>query len=211
MAAALLAALVLAQSPTGTYRTGPVLPPPAPYQTRPAPAPASLQAWPSAPSASAQGYSISPDALRLRPRLRPTGVTIDNYDRRVEGYRAPEDAAYEATVLGGAAAVQGRQGPLDGAWELATDAGQSLYAFQIVQGPDGQPPEGAWSNLPATPAVRSSGFLLVAQEPGRVILRFFEPNGSAPIAVTLTPALDGSWRGQMVRAQASSAVVMRRR
>ena len=215
MAAALLAALLLLQSPAGTYRTGPVAAPnsaPA-YRVGPTtPGPANSDASAS----GAQGYAVSPDALLLRPRLRATGVTIDAYDPRVEAFRFPEDRFYEATILGGAAAAQGRQGPLDGAWELGGENGAALFRFQLVQPAEGEPVDGAWRSLAppqgaAGAASTTSGFVLAAPEPGRLILRFFEPADAAPVMVTLRPMTDGTWRGEMVRGGAARPVVMRRR
>jgi len=89
---------------------------------------------------------------------------------------------------------------------LADQAGHTLYAFQLVDA-GYETLEGAWRRVDIA---RRSGFILAAREGGRTSLRFFEPGGSGPILVTLEPALDGSWRGQMVREGTSTPVVMRR-
>lgn len=143
-------------------------------------------------------------------------MTIDAYDPRVEAFRFPEDRAYEATILGGAAAAQGRQGTLDGAWDLGGETGAAMFRFQLVQPGEGEPVDGAWRNLTAARgagagARGASGFVLAAQEPGRLILRFYEPGAAAPVMVTLRPTADGAWRGEMVREGAARPVVMRRR
>jgi hypothetical protein len=182
------------------YRTGPIAAPAAPpsaYRT----APGQYQ------TTEEPAYSVSPEALMLRPKLRPTGVTIDNYDPRIEAYPDPDDRFYEATVLGGAAAAQGRQGPLDGGWRLSVAGGESLFDFQLSDVGDGQV-EGAWRKVDQA---RRSGFVLVAREAGRLTLRFFEPGAAGPDLVVLEPALDGSWRGEMARGGETRAVVMRRR
>jgi hypothetical protein len=181
------------------YRTGPIATPAAPPAYRTAPAQSQTTEEP--------GYAVSPEALMLRPKLRPTGVTIDNYDPRVEAFPDPNDRFYEATVLGGAAAAQGRQGPLDGGWRLMGAGGESLFDFQLSDAGDGQV-EGAWRKVNQA---RQSGFVLVAREAGRLTLRFFEPGATAPDLVVLEPALDGSWRGQIARGSETRAVVMRRR
>jgi hypothetical protein len=153
------------------------------------------------------GYAVSPEALG-RPRVAPTGVSIDNYDPRVEAYPAPEDRAYEAVILGGAAAAQGRQGPLDGRWVMSDAAGSPLYAFQLVDQGEGEPVEGAWRKADA---VRRSGFVLVGRDGGRTTLRFFDEGGSSPVTAMLEPAADGTWRGELARGERVEAVVMRRR
>jgi len=194
-------ALVLLQAAPASgqpaYRTGPVAAPAATYRTGPA----------EAQSSDEPPYAIAPEALMLRPKLRPTGVTIDNYDPRVEAFPDPDNRFYEATVLGGAAAAQQRQGPLDGGWRLADREGNALFDFQLVDAGEGQV-EGAWRRVGQA---RRSGFVLVAREAGRVTLRFFEPGAPSPDVVVLEPALDGSWRGEMTRGAGSSPVVMRRR
>jgi len=197
-----------AAAPASGYRTGPVAATPAPGYRTGAQTDTARDEEDGAPA----GYAVSPDALRVTPRLRLTGVSVDAYDAvRAEGQRPPEDRAYEATVLGGAAAAQDRQGALDGAWELRSGSGKRLYAFQLSQGGEGEPAEGAWRSVSAAAGRRVSGFVLVAQESGRLTLRFFEPGGSQPIVVTLQPGVGGSWRGAMAREGASSVVELRRR
>jgi hypothetical protein len=139
-------------------------------------------------------------------------VTIDAYDRRIEGWRSPEDQAYEATVLGGAAVAQSRRGDLDGKWVLTGPEGAALFAFLLVDPGYGYGVEGAWRDLDAGSSIGRSGFIaLIGREAAATTLRFLEPGASAPTVVTLEPGLDGSWRGQMVREGATAPVVMRRR
>lgn len=216
MAIAFVAALLLMQTAPAGYRLGqgPATPA-ATYRTGPAAAaaPASNADDPEERAAAAPGgYRVAPDALSTAPVLRPTGVTIEAYDAmRAEGSREPEDRAYESLILGGAAAAQDRQGPLDGAWELYGDGGATLYAFQLSQPADSDVIEGAWRRNAAPGGPRASGFLLVARDPERVIFRFFEPGGTKPITVVLQPAAGGAWRGTMTREDASTAVELRRR
>ena len=162
----------------------------------------------------APGYNIAPEAVPALPRLEPTGVTIENYDRRVEARFGTADPFYEAVVRGGAAAAQGRQGALDGGWTLVGPAGAELYALQLVDTGEGASLEGAWRDLRAG-GTRDIGLIaLIAREPGRTVLRFFEPGAPAPTVVTLTPFADGTWRGELARPRGGSgplAVVMRRR
>lgn len=159
-------------------------------------------------------YNIAPGLTPPPPRLEATGVTIENYDRRIESRFGTPDPFYEATVRGGAAAAQGRQGALDGGWTLAEADGVPLFALQLVDTGEGGSLEGAWRDLRA-PSARDSGFIaLIGRQPGGATLRFFEPGARAPTVVTLAPTLDGSWRGRLQRAEPNAqplAVVMRRR
>ena len=158
-------------------------------------------------------YNVAPGLVPPPPRVEATGVTIENYDRRIESRFGTPDPFYEATVRGGAAVAQSRQGSLDGGWTLSA-AGTDLYAFQLVDKGEGGSLEGAWRDLRA-PSARDSGFMaLIAREPGRTVLRFFETGARAPTVVSLEPVMDGSWRGRLQRAEAGAApldVVMRRR
>ena len=218
MALYAVAALILLQTSPAGYRVGQgTATPAATYRTGPAPAPVPAQDdgdedEEERSAQAAAGYRIAPDALSTAPVLRPTGVTIEAYDAvRAEGFREPEDRAYESLILGGAAAAQDRQGALDGAWELYGEGGRPLYAFQLSQPADSDPIEGAWRRDTGSAGPRASGFLLAAHDPEGVTFRFFEPGGTKPITVVLQPAAGGSWRGTMSREDSSTAVELRRR
>lgn len=202
---------------------------PAPPKPAPAPVPATAPDNTDEESASVDGpssgggytvgpgvggYAIAPRLAPPPPRVEATGVTIQNYDRRIESRFGTPDPFYEATVRGGAAVAQGRQGALDGGWTLAGADGAALFALQLVDTGEGGSLEGAWRDLRA-PSARDSGFIaLIGREPGLTILRFFEPGARAPTVVTLEPKLDGSWRGRLQSAGTDGqpqAVIMRRR
>ena len=142
----------------------------------------------------------------------PSGrITIDAYDRRIEGWRSPDDEAYEATVLGGAAVAESRRGPLEGRWTVTAADGAPLFGFVIVD-PGTGAVEGAWRDLAADGALRRSGFIaLIWRDAAQTTFRFLEPGASAPTVLTLEPALDGSWLGQITREGVTAPVVMRRR
>lgn len=211
----LLLALLIQQP---AYRTGPVQPP--------------AVAAPGMPSRATGGYRIAPEAEGAEgdrrapatppPQLARTGVLIDAYDRTIESRWGADDPFYNGTVRGGAALAQSRQGPLDGGWTLLGSDGAALFALQLVDTGEGGV-EGAWRDArpstagPATagPATRpeASGFIAaISREPGRAVLRFLEPGASAPTVVSVSPALDGRWRGTLARDNGSTAPVeMRRR
>ena len=96
---------------------------------------------------------------------RHTGVSIDRYDRRIEGAPGPDDQAYEATVRNSAALAQGRAGVLDGGWTLVGEGGAALYEFQLAEPGSEQPVEGVWRRLEG--AGRSWGFFaLIGRDAG---------------------------------------------
>lgn len=177
------------------YRTGPTPQVSAPYQV-------------GAPSSS---YEV---AVPPPPELARTGVLVDAYDRRVEARWGADDPFYAATVRGGAAAAQSRQGSLDGGWTVAGLGGPPLYALQLADAGQGVV-DGAWRAIGPDggggPA--ASGFIaLIGREAGRVVLRFLEPGSSTPTAITVEMTVDGAWRGEMARAGGRpTPVVMRRR
>lgn len=164
--------------------------------------------------AGVPAYDAAPEFREPAPRAERTGVTLERYDRSVEARFGSPDPFYEATVRGGAAMAQGRQGALDGGWTLSGGNGAELYALQLADSSEGGVVEGAWRSLTKS-AARDTGFIaLIGREPGRTVLRFFEPGARAPTTVTLEPVLDGSWRGELARAEAGAAplaVTMRRR
>ncbi|MBW3558491.1 MAG: hypothetical protein KY446_04060 [Proteobacteria bacterium] len=141
-------------------------------------------------------------------------MLVDAYDRRVEARWGADDPFYAATVRGGAAAAQSRQGALDGGWTVAGADGAPLYALQLADNGEGVV-DGAWRAIRASAhgAPSPSGFIpLIARGSGRVVLRFSEPGSATPTVVTVSMAADGSWRGDLRRGETSpSPVIMRRR
>ena len=189
----ILVALLLQAAP---YRTGPVPEPVQPYEADSASSPYKL------------ATAVAP------PELARTGVNIEAYDRRIEARWGSDDPFYAATVRGGAAAAQGRQGALDGGWTLAAPNSGPLYAFQLSDPGEGTI-DGAWQAIGSAgaPARAPSGFIaLIGRESGRLSLRFMEPRAAQPTVVVVEPTADGSWRGELVRDQAlPTPVIMRRR
>jgi hypothetical protein len=185
----------------------------APYQTGPA-ATAEAPAYRVGPAAGST-YTTTPSLGPAPPELARTGVTIDNYDRRVESRWGADDPFYTQTIRGGAAAAQSRQGEMDGSWTLSGAQGEMLYALELADAGYGLV-EGAWraaSGGNAAPARSPSGFIsLASREAGRVTLWFLEPQADAPTSVRLDRAADGSWRGELTRApKAPVPVVLQRR
>lgn len=185
----------------------------APTAMAPIPDPLTSGGYRLAPGASSSGYA-SGERLPT-PVLAATGVTIDAYDPRIEGPFATPDRSYELAVLGGASAAQGSRGALDGGWSLASAEGAPLFALQLVDEGDGSVVEGAWRDLAADARLHRSGFLsLVGRGIGETIITFYEPGAGGATTARLTPALDGTWRGELARGGEPGdpiAVVMRRR
>ena len=150
-----------------------------------------------------------PDWVIARPVVQRTGVTIDDYDPKVESGRTWEDQTYDATIRNGAALAQSRQGPFDGGWLLQGADGGSLYSIELSDRGEGL--EGVWRDLTADPGVRRWGFVFPAPEGGRLTLRLFGRDASQPMTVTLEPTADGSWRGELARDGATAPVRLRRK
>ena len=152
----------------------------------------------------------APDWVVAAPPVTRTGVTIDAYDRRVEGPRTWEDQAYDATVLNGAALAQSRQGPLDGGWTVSSADGAALLSLELADRGEGV--EGVWRDLTAGQGVRRWGFVTpAAPEGGRTTLRLWGADASAPMSVTVEPTVDGSWRGSITRDGVTAPVLLRRK
>jgi len=183
----------------------------APYQAGPAPQPPA--AYQVTPEAGA-GYTLAPEMRAPPPELARTGVLVDAYDKRVESRWGADDPFYAGTIRGGAAAAQSRLGQLDGGWTVAAADGAPIYALQLVDAGEGVL-EGAWRDVQigtAAPRPTRSGFIaLIGRDAGRVVMRFLEPGAPAPTAVTLELAADGSWRGELARANGAILPVTMRR
>jgi hypothetical protein len=166
-------------------------PPPAPYQApapRPAPPPV------AAPAASA------------RP-TRP--VNIDELGRTPDYPPSAVDLNYEARLRASSASAQGLQGPLDGAWTLRSTSGRELYSLLLVD--NAQALEGAWRDPRRRGATDASGFLNDVQRSGAgIVITFYPAPGAGLATLTLTPAADGSWSGELEERGERQRVSLRR-
>jgi hypothetical protein len=117
-------------------------------------------------------------------------------------------------------AAQNLQGPLDGRWRLTGDNGDPLYVFQLADPGHAPAPrasmpwnpsiEGAWRDL-KRPGTDGSGLLSEVDRQGATVsIRFSRHEGDQPAMVTLHPAADGGWAGELSADGARRAVVMNR-
>lgn len=204
IAAGLLATAAQAQTDTigalldgpAAEATGPTaVPPPAPWQA-------------ARPTSAAP--PAAPMVLPPRPRTaRDEPVHIDEVDRTPEGPPTATDLNYEARLRASFASAQGLQGPFDGRWTLSGGAGD-LYDLQLVD-TGSSPLEGVWRDLRRPGVPEATGFLTDPQRTGAGLTFRFQPSPGGPMAsVTLSPAADGRWAGDLDEGGRRSAVTMRR-
>jgi hypothetical protein len=172
-------------------------PPPAPYQAPAAPV-APLRPPPSA-------ASTTPTAPG-RP-TRP--VNIDELGRTPDYPPSAVDLNYEARLRASSASAQGLQGPLDGPWTLRSTSGRELYSLLLVD--NAQALEGAWRDPRRRGATDASGFLNdIQRSGGGIVITFYPAPGAGLATLTLTPAADGSWAGELEERGERQRVTLRR-
>lgn len=150
----------------------------------------------------------------LRPRGGVAGPTapafIDDPAVAPDGPPTDRDASYQNRLLNTFQASQGRQGPLDGPWTVATAQGE-LFRLQLTDPGAGEARiEGAWLNLQRSGGPASGFIDQVTREGDALLVRFFEGNAAKPTEIRLKSGPNGEWIGQTVSAQGSAPVIMRR-
>lgn len=177
-------------------------------------APVTAEVPPAAPWQAAPGAVAAPPrtvvVLPPRPRTaRDEPVHIDEVDRTPEGPPTATDLNYEARLRASFASAQGLQGPFDGRWTLSGGAGD-LYDLQLVD-TGSAPLEGVWRDVRRPGAPEASGFLTDLQRVGAALTFRFQPAAGGPMAsVSLSPAADGRWTGDLDVGGRRSPVTMRR-
>lgn len=185
-------------------------PPSAPVPTLPsAPVPYSAPAAPyAAPYAAPPATYIPPPPPPERPKLTAP-VHIDETGKTPDFPPTAVDRSYEARLRASFASAQGLQGPLDGAWTLRNVTGGELYDLALVD--NGSALEGAWSDPRRRGAVDSSGFLADFQRvEGGVRMSFYPSPGAGLSVLTLNPAADGAWRGELEERGSRRTVTLKR-
>lgn len=189
-------------------------PPPAPYAapapyvapSDPPPSPAQTYAPPPAPTPAAP--YVAPYAPPPRPRLTEP-VHIDELGKTPDAPPSAVDRNYENRLRASSASAQGLQGPLDGAWTLRGTSGSDLYTFLLVD--NGVALEGAWRDPRRRGAVDSSGFLNDIQRTGvGLSLSFYAAPGAGLTLLTLSPAANGTWTGDLEERGDRRRVILRR-
>ena len=139
-------------------------------------------------------------------RSRPVG--IDETGRTPDGPAGVRDLAYDARIRSSFAAAESYQGPLDGGWTLSDEGRGERFRFQIVERRDRL--EAVWRDLRAKDAITTSGLVDQIQRSGSgVTLSFLDGRGGA-VRLTLAPAGDDRWRGELLQGDQKLAVTLRR-
>lgn len=170
-------------------------------------------------TAPPRGEHPTPQPMTLPP-LPPQVVTRPKLDRPVnineagltpEGPLAPQELGYDMRMRANIATAQGRQGQLDGGWTVAGADGTKLYSLQLVDPGDSVTSlEGAWRSLQRQ-GLGTTG-LITGFERGAasLVVRFSRRSADNPTVLTLQPAVDGSWTGEMWEDGSTRPVTMRR-
>ena len=121
------------------------------------------------------------------------------------------DAAIDQRIRASAEAAESLQGPLDGAWTLVGADGAAIYAFQFVDKPTGEQPEGVWRDLRRPAGPGDIGPIdSLARGPGVLTLSFAAKPGQPAVAVELKSSEGGGWSGRLHEAGVAINVMMRR-
>lgn len=191
-----------------------------PATTTPAPPPAEAPQVPPAldPLAdliSQSGQTMDEEeaetAAKPAPRHKPTLLPIpppETSATPAPGGAAPAEQVYEMRVRGSIAAAQNLQGPLDGGWRVTGADGGQILALQIVdKAGGGGVLEGAWRDVRRAGAVGSTGLIDDLQRDGEGLAARFSLRDGQTSTLTLRPAPDGRWSGELVEDGAAQAVV----
>lgn len=94
-------------------------------------------------------------------------------------------------IADSAAAAQGLQGPLDGAWTLRDHAGAVLFVFQMSDPPgSGGPVEGAWRD--GAGRIGTAEFIADGRRRLRIVVE-----GAGATNLVLVERSGGGWRGAL--------------
>ena len=166
----------------------------------------------AAPSASAPILTIPPRPLVIAPR-RPNldrPVMIDETGKSPDGPPTPTDLGYESRIRASVASAQGLQGPLDGGWTVRSTYGVAVMSLQLVDRGNGFGQlEGAWRTLDG-PVSKVGLIDSLDRQPAVLTIRITKGPGKPTTVLSLTPASDGSWAGDIMDEYGVHQVTMRR-
>ena len=170
-------------------------PPPVPTAPAARPEPAPYRPMVTAPS---------------RAPLLDKPVMIDETGKNPDGPPTPLDVGYETRIRGSAAAAQGLQGPLDGGWTVRSAYGVAVMTLQLVDRGNGYGQlEGAWRSLDG-PVSKVGLIDSLDRQPAVLTIRITKAPGKPTVVLTLTPASDGGWAGEVSDEWGVHPVTMRR-
>ena len=151
--------------------------------------------------------------LLIAPSRAPTldkPVMIDETGKSPDGPPTPVDLGYEMRIRGSAASAQGLQGPLDGGWTVRSAYGVPVLSLQLVDRGNGYGQlEGAWRSLDG-PVGRVGLIDSLDRQPVILTIRITRSPGKPTLVLSLTPATDGSWTGEVMDEWGVHPVTMKR-
>lgn len=168
-------------------------------------------AEPTAPAARPEPAPYRPTyAAPSRAPLLDKPVMIDETGKSPDGPPTPLDLGYESRIRASVAAAQGLQGPLDGGWTVRSTYGVAVLTLQLVDRGNGYGQlEGAWRSLDG-PVSKVGLIDSLDRQPMTLTIRFTKTPGNPTVVLTLVPAPDGSWSGEITDEYGVHQVTMRR-
>lgn len=166
---------------------------------------------PPAPAVQLQPPPYRPlTAPTSRAPLLDRPVMIDETGKSPDGPPTPLDLGYESRIRASVAAAQGLQGPLDGGWTVRSTYGVAVMTLQLVDRGNGYGQlEGAWRSLDG--AVSKVGLIdSLDRQPMTLTIRITKSPGKPTVVLTLTPAADGGWSGEITDEYGVHPVTMKR-
>ena len=168
---------------------------------------------PVAPPPSTQTPPTTPyRPLVIRPS-RPTldkPVMIDETGKSPDGPLTQMDIGYETRIRASVAAAQGLQGPLDGGWIVRSAYGVAVLSLQLVDRGNGYGQlEGAWRSLDG-PVSKVGLIDSLDRQPATLTIRITRSSSKPTVVLSLTPASDGSWSGEITDEYGVHTVTMKR-
>lgn len=151
--------------------------------------------------------------LVIAPYRRPDldrPVMIDETGKSPDGPPTPLDLGYESRIRASSASAQGLQGPLDGGWTVRSAYGVAVLSLQLVDRGNGQGQlEGAWRSLDG-PVSKVGLIDSLDRQPAVLTIRITKFPGKPTVVLSLTPASDGGWAGEILDEWGVHPVTMRR-
>ncbi|MDO9222539.1 MAG: hypothetical protein Q7U20_02390 [Caulobacter sp.] len=169
---------------------------------------------PTAPPPSVQTPPPTPyRPLVIAPSRGPMldrPVMIDETGKSPDGPPTPLDLGYESRIRASVAAAQGLQGPLDGGWTVRSTYGVAVLSLQLVDRGNGYGQlEGAWRSLDG-PVSKVGLIDSLDRQPVTLTIRITKAPGKPTVVLSLTPAADGGWSGDIQDEWGVHPVTMRR-
>ena len=176
-------------------------------------APTTAPPIPVAPQAVPPDRPLTYRPLVITPSRRPNldrPVMIDETGKSPDGPPTATDLGYEGRIRASVASAQGLQGPLDGGWTVRSTYGVAVLSLQLVDRGNGYGQlEGAWRTLDG-PVSKVGLIDSLNRQPAVLTIRITKAPGKPTVVLSLTPAADGGWTGEILDEWGVHQVTMRR-